>query len=68
MPCLCRSGGILVFLTGQAEVHSVCRRLRKAFPFRKGNTTTGECNTHPLTLLTLICLSVFIYVNYFMFR
>ncbi|XP_036382835.1 probable ATP-dependent RNA helicase DHX37 [Megalops cyprinoides] len=27
-------GGILVFLTGQAEVHSVCRRLRKAFPFR----------------------------------
>ncbi|XP_071379984.1 probable ATP-dependent RNA helicase DHX37 [Centroberyx affinis] len=35
-------GGILVFLTGQAEVHTVCRRLRKAFPFRKGNTTTGE--------------------------
>ncbi|TMS03931.1 putative ATP-dependent RNA helicase DHX37 [Larimichthys crocea] len=34
-------GGILVFLTGQAEVHSLCRRLRKAFPFRKGNTTTG---------------------------
>uniref|UniRef100_A0A665X7M8 RNA helicase n=1 Tax=Echeneis naucrates TaxID=173247 RepID=A0A665X7M8_ECHNA len=29
-------GGILVFLTGQAEVHSLCRRLRKAFPFRKG--------------------------------
>uniref|UniRef100_A0A673MCK0 RNA helicase n=1 Tax=Sinocyclocheilus rhinocerous TaxID=307959 RepID=A0A673MCK0_9TELE len=27
-------GGILVFLTGQAEVHSVCRRLRKAFPYR----------------------------------
>ncbi|XP_074525588.1 putative ATP-dependent RNA helicase DHX37 [Halichoeres trimaculatus] len=35
-------GGILVFLTGQAEVHSLCRRLRKAFPFRKGNTTIGE--------------------------
>ncbi|XP_040898329.1 probable ATP-dependent RNA helicase DHX37 [Toxotes jaculatrix] len=35
-------GGILVFLTGQAEVHSLCRRLRKAFPFRKGNTATGE--------------------------
>uniref|UniRef100_A0AAX7U9F9 RNA helicase n=1 Tax=Astatotilapia calliptera TaxID=8154 RepID=A0AAX7U9F9_ASTCA len=31
-------GGILVFLTGQAEVHSLCRRLRKAFPFRKGDT------------------------------
>ncbi|KAM9393778.1 putative ATP-dependent RNA helicase DHX37 [Pholidichthys leucotaenia] len=35
-------GGILVFLTGQAEVHSLCRRLRKAFPFRKGNITTAE--------------------------
>uniref|UniRef100_A0A8C8D259 RNA helicase n=1 Tax=Oncorhynchus tshawytscha TaxID=74940 RepID=A0A8C8D259_ONCTS len=34
-------GGILVFLTGQAEVHSVCRRLRRAFPFRRGNTATG---------------------------
>uniref|UniRef100_A0A3Q0RF39 Activating signal cointegrator 1 complex subunit 3 n=1 Tax=Amphilophus citrinellus TaxID=61819 RepID=A0A3Q0RF39_AMPCI len=31
-------GGILVFLTGQAEVHSLCRRLRKAFPFRKDVT------------------------------
>ncbi|XP_035196885.1 probable ATP-dependent RNA helicase DHX37 [Oxyura jamaicensis] len=31
------SGGILVFLTGQAEVHSLCRRLRKAFPFQKTN-------------------------------
>ncbi|XP_044296662.1 probable ATP-dependent RNA helicase DHX37 [Varanus komodoensis] len=28
-------GGILVFLTGQAEVHSLCRRLRKMFPFHK---------------------------------
>ncbi|XP_054629398.1 probable ATP-dependent RNA helicase DHX37 [Dunckerocampus dactyliophorus] len=36
------SGGVLVFLTGQAEVHSLCRRLRKAFPFRKGSTTTGD--------------------------
>uniref|UniRef100_A0A3Q4BCM2 RNA helicase n=1 Tax=Mola mola TaxID=94237 RepID=A0A3Q4BCM2_MOLML len=35
-------GGILVFLTGQAEVHSLCRRLRKAFPFRKGSTTTDS--------------------------
>ncbi|NXX47164.1 DHX37 helicase, partial [Tricholaema leucomelas] len=35
------SGGILVFLTGQAEVHSLCRRLRKAFPFRKNNSTAG---------------------------
>ncbi|XP_068615421.1 probable ATP-dependent RNA helicase DHX37 [Brachionichthys hirsutus] len=35
-------GGILVFLTGQAEVHALCRRLRKAFPFRKSSTTAGE--------------------------
>nr|XP_004547090.2 probable ATP-dependent RNA helicase DHX37 [Maylandia zebra] len=35
-------GGILVFLTGQAEVHSLCRRLRKAFPFKKGDTATAE--------------------------
>ncbi|XP_053727943.1 probable ATP-dependent RNA helicase DHX37 [Synchiropus splendidus] len=35
-------GGILVFLTGQAEVHSLCRRLRKAFPFRKNHSNTVE--------------------------
>ncbi|XP_008334371.1 putative ATP-dependent RNA helicase DHX37 [Cynoglossus semilaevis] len=35
-------GGILVFLTGQAEVHGLCRRLRKAFPFRRSSTTAGE--------------------------
>ncbi|NXT80490.1 DHX37 helicase, partial [Zapornia atra] len=35
-------GGILVFLTGQAEVHSLCRRLRKAFPFQKTQTAGGE--------------------------
>ncbi|XP_019604363.2 putative ATP-dependent RNA helicase DHX37 isoform X2 [Rhinolophus sinicus] len=26
------AGGILVFLTGQAEVHALCHRLRRAFP------------------------------------
>ncbi|XP_040467167.1 probable ATP-dependent RNA helicase DHX37 [Falco naumanni] len=36
------SGGILVFLTGQAEVHSLCRRLRKAFPFQKNSTAGGD--------------------------
>ncbi|MCJ8735079.1 hypothetical protein PDJAM_G00242710 [Pangasius djambal] len=35
-------GGILVFLTGQAEVHSVCRRLRKAFPYRPNNIQHPE--------------------------
>lgn len=44
----CCSGGILVFLTGQAEVHSLCRRLRKAFPFRKGNANTGASVLIPL--------------------
>uniref|UniRef100_A0A8C9YIY1 Activating signal cointegrator 1 complex subunit 3 n=1 Tax=Sander lucioperca TaxID=283035 RepID=A0A8C9YIY1_SANLU len=38
-------GGILVFLTGQAEVHNLCRKLRKAFPYRKGNTTTETSET-----------------------
>ncbi|XP_077164157.1 putative ATP-dependent RNA helicase DHX37 [Paroedura picta] len=36
------TGGILVFLTGQAEVHSLCRRLRKTFPFRKNLPQGGE--------------------------
>ncbi|XP_072103683.1 probable ATP-dependent RNA helicase DHX37 [Mobula birostris] len=31
-------GGILVFLTGQAEVNSLCRRLRRAFPYRPNST------------------------------
>ncbi|XP_062814503.1 probable ATP-dependent RNA helicase DHX37 [Anolis carolinensis] len=35
------AGGILIFLTGQAEVHSLCRRLRRAFPFRK-NVSQGD--------------------------
>ena len=26
-------GGILVFLTGQAEVHGLCRKLKKTFPY-----------------------------------
>lgn len=29
------TGGILVFLTGQAEVHALCRRLRRAFPLAR---------------------------------
>ncbi|NXU58755.1 DHX37 helicase, partial [Turnix velox] len=35
-------GGILVFLTGQLEVHSLCRRLRKAFPLQRNNTAGGD--------------------------
>ncbi|KAI5614107.1 putative ATP-dependent RNA helicase DHX37 isoform X1, partial [Silurus asotus] len=40
-------GGILLFLTGQAEVHSVCRRLRKAFPYRPKNTQNTEMEDAP---------------------
>lgn len=29
------NGGILVFLTGQSEIHSLCRKLRKTFPYKK---------------------------------
>ncbi|XP_027705591.1 probable ATP-dependent RNA helicase DHX37 [Vombatus ursinus] len=35
-------GGILVFLTGQAEVHSLCRRLRMAFPCLRGSARGTE--------------------------
>ncbi|XP_043103602.1 probable ATP-dependent RNA helicase DHX37 [Puntigrus tetrazona] len=38
-------GGILVFLTGQAEVHSVCRRLRRAFPYRPNRERTDSVET-----------------------
>ncbi|KAK2899142.1 hypothetical protein Q8A67_010560 [Cirrhinus molitorella] len=38
-------GGILVFLTGQAEVHSLCRRLRKAFPYRPNREHTDSMET-----------------------
>uniref|UniRef100_A0A8C4E0P6 RNA helicase n=1 Tax=Dicentrarchus labrax TaxID=13489 RepID=A0A8C4E0P6_DICLA len=59
-------GGILVFLTGQAEVHNLCRRLRKAFPFRKSNTTTGECNTHlftpPTPTYLWVCFCIFMFL------
>lgn len=41
------AGGILVFLTGQAEVHSLCRRLRKAFPFQKPNTAGNALCIYP---------------------
>uniref|UniRef100_A0A8C6ADT8 DEAH-box helicase 37 n=1 Tax=Marmota marmota marmota TaxID=9994 RepID=A0A8C6ADT8_MARMA len=36
------AGGILVFLTGQAEVHALCRRLRKAFPASKSRAPEKE--------------------------
>ncbi|XP_029475809.1 probable ATP-dependent RNA helicase DHX37 isoform X2 [Rhinatrema bivittatum] len=36
------AGGILVFLTGQAEVHSLCRRLRRAFPYHHKHKPEDE--------------------------
>eukprot|EP00898_Chlorokybus_atmophyticus_P000310 jgi/Chlat1/127/Chrsp1S03220 len=35
-------GGVLVFVTGQHEVESLCRRLRRAFPY--GNNRKGAAN------------------------
>jgi len=29
-------GGILVFVTGQQEVHTLCAKLKHTFPFHKG--------------------------------
>ncbi|XP_072538060.1 probable ATP-dependent RNA helicase DHX37 [Salminus brasiliensis] len=44
-------GGILVFLTGQAEVHSLCRRLRKAFPYRASTHADAEDTSEELRKL-----------------
>lgn len=38
-----RAGNILVFVTGQAEVHSLCRKLRRTFP-SKTRTHSGRAN------------------------
>ena len=35
-------GGILVFLTGQAEVHGLCRKLRKTFPYDPKKTKSQK--------------------------
>ena len=36
-------GGILVFLTGQNEIHTLCRKLRNSFPWKKSFQTTSDC-------------------------
>ncbi|XP_043924460.1 probable ATP-dependent RNA helicase DHX37 [Protopterus annectens] len=38
-------GGILVFVTGQAEVYSLIRRLRRAFPLRAKSKTAEDDDT-----------------------
>ena len=42
------TGNILVFVTGQAEVHRLCRKLRKTFPSklrtRCDSDNTGDCD------------------------
>lgn len=35
-------GGILIFVTGQQEVNTLVRKLRKAFPVRRKNTPTNK--------------------------
>uniref|UniRef100_A0A8C9QNR0 DEAH-box helicase 37 n=1 Tax=Spermophilus dauricus TaxID=99837 RepID=A0A8C9QNR0_SPEDA len=51
------AGGILVFLTGQAEVHALCRRLRKAFPASRtrapGNQTLPQINLDNYSVLPM---------------
>ena len=42
------AGGILVFLTGQAEVHALCRRLRRAFPLTR-HRPPGNPKCKPIT-------------------
>lgn len=42
------AGGILVFLTGQAEVHALCRRLRRAFPLTR-HRPPGNPKWKPIT-------------------
>ncbi|MCO5612256.1 hypothetical protein L7F22_066520 [Adiantum nelumboides] len=37
-------GGVLVFLTGQAEVHYLCKRLQKAFPKLEGKKHEKQVN------------------------
>lgn len=39
-----RSGNILVFVTGQAEVHRLCRKLRKTFPSKARTNSVGDDN------------------------
>ena len=36
-----KPGNVLVFLTGQAEVHSLCRKLRKTFPSKSSPSGGG---------------------------
>ena len=35
------SGGILVFVTGKQEVHTLCKKLQRTFPSSKQNNVTG---------------------------
>jgi ATP-dependent RNA helicase DHX37/DHR1 len=43
------TGNVLVFVTGQAEVHRLCRKLRKTFPSRlrtrcESDSNVGDCD------------------------
>ena len=50
-------GGILVFMTGQQEIESMCRRLRMAFPLRKlESSEDSELEYEGMTVLPLYSL------------
>ena len=40
------TGNILVFVTGQAEVHRLCRKLRKNFPSKLRTTSNSNFDGH----------------------
>uniref|UniRef100_A0A8C8XAF1 DEAH-box helicase 37 n=1 Tax=Panthera leo TaxID=9689 RepID=A0A8C8XAF1_PANLE len=52
------AGGILVFLTGQAEVHALCRRLRRAFPHARRRPPGTPAALGPESLPTLPQISL----------
>jgi len=41
--CTLPPGGILVFVTGQAEVHGLCKKLKRTFPYDPEKLTSQKC-------------------------
>ena len=43
-------GGILVFMTGQGEIQTLCRKLEKKYAKRSGNTNGGSIDPKPQSI------------------